>query len=421
MMTVEGLRQLCLGKKVYIWGAMIVGQGVCRALERNQISLEAFLDKSPSLQGIKALGYPIIKPEEVFGSVRGGKGFIITGSGHNSTEIGLLCEKAGLIQGKDFIFCEDLNRIDPSVDVAGMCNLKCISCPRGNTKQQPPAGLMSVTVYQKVLNKLIKEIPLLGSVQLYTWGEPLLNPELPEIIRITREAKVLSALSSNLNYGKNLEAVVAAKPDWFKVSCSGWAENYELTHTGGKWGLFVDNLQRLAEFRNSIHPEMQIVLNYHLYKHNTGEDYRKMESLCHELSMIFIPNHAYLYPLDSVMDFIDGRMLSPQAEETIPMLLMTLEEGLLSAKDRAYLPCPEERCLPINWDCRVRECGVFFQPFIADNFLDVSLSEIISRKKKSQLCIECKKRAIHQYTSVYLAEKRFDISENSLCPTVSNN
>ena len=410
MISAEKLRQLCVNKKVFIWGAMIVGQGVCRSLERNDIPVEAFMDRSLSLQGRKALGYPIIKPDDVFACVHDGRGIIIIGSGHNSPEIAGLCVKEGFTKDKDYILCEDLNDIDPSVDVAGMCNLRCISCPRGNEKHQPTAGFMSTATYKKVLEKLIREIPLLGSIQLYTWGEPLLNPELPEIITITREAKVLSAISSNLNYAKNLDAVVTARPDWFKISCSGWAENYERTHTGGKWKVFLSNLQKLAHLRDTLHPDMQIILNYHLYKHNTGEDYRSIEALCKDLSLIFIPNHAYLYPLDSVMDFVDGKELSPEAKETIPMLLMTLEEGITRARERSSLPCPEERCFPINWDCRVRECGVFFRPFVANNFLDTPLSEII-RRKKSGLCVECRKRAIHQYTSVYLTERRLDHQE----------
>jgi MoaA/NifB/PqqE/SkfB family radical SAM enzyme len=410
MISVEKLHQLCLNKKVFIWGAMIVGQGVCRSLERNGMPVEAFIDKSLSLHGRKALSYPIRRPDSVFACVRDGNGIIIIGSGHNSPEIAVLCAQEGFAEGKDYILCESLNDIDPSVDVAGMCNLKCISCPRGNEKQQPPVGFMTALTYKKVLDKLIREIPLLGSIQLYTWGEPLLNPELPAIVAITREAQVLSAISSNLNYAKNLDAVVAARPDWFKISCSGWAENYERTHTGGKWKVFLSNLQKLAHLRDILHPDMQIILNYHLYKHNTGEDYNRIEALCKDLSLIFIPNHAYLYPLDSVMDFVDGKELSPEAKKTLPMLLMTLEEGIAQARKRSALPCPEERCFPINWDCRVRECGVFFRPFVAENFLDTPLSEII-RRKKSGLCVECRKRAIHQFTSVYLAEKRLDHPE----------
>jgi MoaA/NifB/PqqE/SkfB family radical SAM enzyme len=385
---------------------MIVGQGVCRSLERIAIPVTLFLDSSVSLQGRKALGYEIRKPDEAFEEVRSGRGLIIAGSGHCDLEIGELCSKAGLKQGRDYILSRELNDIDPSIDVAGMCNLKCISCPRGNDSTQTTSGYMSAATYKRVLDKLIDEIPLLGSVQLYAWGEPLLNAELPEIILITREAKVLTAISTNLNYGRNLEAVVSARPDWIKVSCSGWGESYELTHTGGKWDLFLTNLHKLAELRDRIYPEMQITLNYHLYRQNIGEDYRRMEALCRELSLIFRPSPAYLYPADAVMDYIDGKELSPEANKTLPLLLMSLDEGIAKARERVAQPCPEERCLPINWDCSVRECGVYFRSFIVDNFMETPLTEIIKKKRKSRLCAECKKRGVHQFTAVYLAEKR---------------
>ncbi len=406
MITVEELKGFCSQKKVYIWGAMIVGQGVCRALERQGIPVEGFLDRSPSLQGKMALEYPIIDPQSVLGAVHNGEGVIITGSGHNSPEIAAICEKHGLKLGEHYILCSQLNDIDPSVDIAGVCNLRCISCPRGNEPVQPPAGFMSADIYRKVIHKLVREIPLLGSVQLYAWGEPLLNRELPEIIKTTRESQVLTALSSNLNHAPNLERVVAARPDWFKVSCSGWGRNYESTHTGGSWETFLANLKRLAQLRDTLHPGMQIILNYHLYNHNTGEDYQRIEALCDELSLIFIPNHAYLYPLDAIMDFVDGKELSAQAKETLPMLRMSLEEGISRAREQTALPCCEERTLPINWDGRVRTCGVFFRSFIQGSFLDTPLDEILRQKRGSQLCIDCKARGIQHFTSVYLAETR---------------
>jgi hypothetical protein len=408
MITVEQLYRLCANKKVFVWGAMIVGQGVCRSLERIGIHVESFLDSSLTLQGRSALGYKIGNPDDAFDLVRTGRGIIIAASGHWDLEIGDCCEKAGLRKGQDYILCRELNDIDPSVDVAGMCNLRCISCPRGNENKQPVKGLMNAETYKKVLDKLIKEIPLIGSVQLYAWGEPLLNPDLPEIIALTRKVSVLTAISSNLNYTKTLESVIAARPDWFKVSCSGWKETYELTHTGGRWDVFLSNMYKLSELRDAIHPEMQITVNYHLYKHNIGKDYRRMEDLCKQLSFIFRPSPAYLYPVDAVMDYIEGRDLSPEAQKTLPMLLMNLDEGIAKARERSYLPCPEERCFPINWDCSVRTCGVFFRPFIVKDYLSMPLAQILEIKKRNKLCIQCKKLGLHQFTGVYLPEKLID-------------
>ena len=68
---------------------------------------------------------------------------------------------------------------------------------------------------------------------MYIWGEPLLNPELPEIIKINKNLGIASGISSNLNAGKHLEDVIKASPAQIRVSVSGYGEKYyEITHKG---------------------------------------------------------------------------------------------------------------------------------------------------------------------------------------------
>ncbi len=403
--NIEDLKRIIAGKKVYIWGAMIVGQGVCRALERYNIPVAAFLDSSESLQGRLALGYPILPARKIIKEQPLDEQVIVVSSGHYDLEIEMNCIEAGLIKNTHYLMSYDLNDIDPSVDISGVCNLRCISCPRGNMKGHAAAGFMTSDEYRPVLSKLLRELPFLGSIQLYTWGEPLLNKHLPEIIRITSEARVLAALSSNLNVEGGYQEVVEAKPDWFKISASGFGESYEITHTGGKWSRFLRNVNELADLRERFHPDMQIVLNYHLYKHNIGDDYRNMEELCRRLGFIFRPSPAYLYPLDNVRDYVDGKPLSKEAGRTIELLLMGLDEGIAKSLLRKRNRCPEERCLPITWDRKVRFCGVYYRPYITDDFLSTPLEEILQKRIASDFCRECRERGLHQFTGVYLAEK----------------
>jgi len=403
--NLDTLKQEIAGKKLYIWGAMIVGQGVCRACERNGIAVDSFLDSNPAIQGQTALGYPILAPEALLG--KHADAVILIASGHYDLDIENICIAQGLIKNTHYIMTRELNDIDPSIDISGTCNLHCISCPRGNMSEHETSGMMSQEMYQRVLGKLLDELPFLGSIQLYTWGEPLLNKNLPAIIAHTRKAHVLTAISSNLNAKADYEAVIKAKPDWFKISTSGFGpETYEVTHTGGKWSTFITNLHTVVELRDQYHPEMQIVLNYHLYSHNTGEPYQKMEALCVELGLIFRPSPAYLYPLDLVRDYIDGKPLPPQAEKTLELLMMDLDEGIQRASLRKELPCPEERCLPIGWDGAVRFCGVYYKPLIAKSILTTTVAEIMQKRLSSDFCRECKKVGLHQFTGVYLAEKR---------------
>jgi len=398
------LQKIVTDKALYIWGAMIVGQGVCRALERHSLKVSGFLDSSSSLQGRTALGYPIFSPQAILQKPKD-RQVILISSGHYDLEIEQICQDAGLRKNTHYIMSYELNDVDPSVDISGTCNLRCISCPRGNFNHHSAGGFMSPEQYRPVLEKLLKELPFLGSIQLYTWGEPLLNKNLPEIIKITRESNVLTALSSNLNVGKGYKDVVSAKLDWFKISASGFEKSYELTHTGGKWGKFLKNLHLVADLREQYHPDMQVLLNYHLYKHNIGDDYQKMKALCDRLDFIFRPSPAYLYPLENVRDYIDGKPLSPEAEKTTELLLMGLNEGLEKARQRKDNRCPEERCLPITWDSKVRFCGVYYAPYICDDFLATPIEDIMKTRTSSTFCQECKKRGLHQFTGVYLSEK----------------
>lgn len=398
-------------RPVFIWGAMIVGQGVCRALERMDMAVHGFLDSSPAMQGQRALGYPVLAPHPTLAEAAAGRAFVIIGSGHHDLAIEADCVAHGLVKYRDYLPSRELNDVDPSVDISGTCNLRCVSCPQGNIAERPPIGFMTAIDYQRVLDKLLRELPFLGSVQLYTWGEPLLNPQLPEIIARTREAKVLTAISTNLKVARGLREVIAARPDWIKVSASGFGENYELGHTGGNWPRFLANLHTLAGLRDELHPGMQIILNYHLYRHSTGESYRQMRQLCDELGFIFRPNMAYLYSLDNVLDYVEGRPISAESHQTLDMLLMDIDEGIARAQQRKHLPCPEERCLPINWDRKVRFCGVYFKPSIADDFLETPLEEIMATRRDSDFCARCMGHGLHHYTAVYLEERILEDGE----------
>lgn len=405
LLSTTDLANLINGRQLYVWGASIVGSGTCRALERCGFPPVAFIDSSSRFNGKTSLGYQVLAPNAVLSvSTLRDNAFIIIASGHYEDEISELCKAAGLLPTKDFMSARELSPLDPSVDVSGLCNLRCISCPRGNYKEQPPRGFMSVDTYKQVLDKLLTELPFMGNIQLYAWGEPLLHPELAEIIRSTVDRGVLCAISTNLNIRKNFDEVIRARPDWIKVSTSGYGSPYETTHTGGDWDLLLSNLQQLSKLRQRFHPEMYVEVNYHLYRHNLGEEYQKMSNLCTDLGFIFRPNCAYLYPLDKVMDYCEGRELGPEAQKTLDMILLGIDEGLTRAHNQANLPCAEERCFPISWNLNVRSCGAYFWPTVAENYLTEPLSSIIKRRMKSGICTRCKRQALHRYTSVYLEE-----------------
>ena len=412
MMNPDELKKLVGGRTVFLWGASIVGFGVCRAVERNGIKPGGFIDSSKRLKGKSSLGYKVYLPDEILPDAAERKNkFIIITSGHYENEIENICIKAGLAKNMDFISARTICPLDPSIDISGICNLHCISCPRGNMHYQTPAGFMRIETYNKVLDKILKELPFVGNIQLYAWGEPLINPDVAQIIDATVKRHVLCAISTNLNIRTDLSAAIKAKPDWIKVSVSGYGKEYERTHTGGNWKLFFANIHKLKKLKEEFNPDMYVEVNYHLYKHNTGDQYKMIKELCEKLGFIFRPNPAYLYSLDNLLDYREGRPLSSEAVETLDMLLLAIDDGIARAEQQKLLPCAEERCFPINWNLNVRFCGAYFKPVLVDNFLETPLSEIIEKRNASVFCDKCKSYALHRFTSVYIQEKTLNSTD----------
>ena len=403
--VVDRLRREVQCRSLYIWGAGNQGRGLLRALERQGVAVSGFVDRSLAVRQSRPFGFEVKAPEDVLANNGQPRPFIVIASFFSERQIIDQCIDAGLQNEVDFMSYTAIKPFDYAIDISGVCNLRCSSCPRGDrSRVHPPKGFMSSEEFAKVIDKIVEEDPLAGSVQLYQWGEPLLNAEIGQIIAEAHRKGVLCAISSNLNEERNLTSAIAAKPDWFRLSVSGWGENYEKTHTGGLWELFYRNFNYLARLRNEHCPDMKTEVYYHLYKHNQGDDLKRIEELCRNVSFEFHPVYAYLISLDDVLDHLEGAPLPREAERVSSMLAIPLEEGMDRARCERNMECQTLRCIHINWDLSVSNCMMFYNKAhnrVADNFLTISLADISQRRKNSLLCKRCKAQALHRYCSVY--------------------
>ncbi|MDL2259356.1 radical SAM protein [Deltaproteobacteria bacterium OttesenSCG-928-K17] len=378
-----------------------------KALTRNGIKPKAFLDSSPRFADKKIRGLDVHHPDKILNEPGAAdKVFIITASGHWEDQLTNGCCRAGLTCGRDFLSFNDLVPIQPAIEISGVCNLRCQGCPRGNMTAHPPAGFMSAATYALVLDKLLKEIPLLGSVQLYTWGEPLLNREYYDILAETRRRDVLSVISTNLNLKLDIQRFVASGPGLVRLSASGWGKNYEMTHTGGSWDLFAANFKALARERREQNADFEVELYYHLYRHNRQDDYQRLKDMAEEAGFVFRPILGSLYPWDNIFKIINGEELTETAVKHQELLLAPIDGVIKEArKTSAERPCTQVRCFPINWDLTVLGCGGWYLPRLADNFLNTPLKELIKAKADSALCRRCANLAIHKINFTYMEDQ----------------
>lgn len=271
-----------------------------------------------------------------------------------------------------------------------------------------PAEFMSAETYGKVLDKVLQETPMVGLIQLYNWGEPMLNRELPQIIKMTHDRNVVCAISSNLNIKHDFEDVIAAAPDSFRVSISGNHQTYELTHNGGKWSRLMNNMKKLHLLRNKHCPEMQVEVTYHLYNDTTEEGYRFISGLCEELGFVFRSHMAGLLPLDNVEHYRDQEPLSREARATLGKLMLPIDEALRIAEGQSDTDCTVENTVLIDANLRVKHCGLYYSlddNIVSDNFLELPLGDFVKRRNKSSLCTRCKAGGLHRYCRVYTDER----------------
>jgi MoaA/NifB/PqqE/SkfB family radical SAM enzyme len=403
----HNLIKLIGNRNVFIWGARHEGYATRLALTRHDISTTGYIDSSPSLAGTSAFGLSITNPDNFFAGTSFQKAFIIVASGFFADEISERCIAEGWSKNTDFVVYGDLRRFNYQVDISGMCNLQCISCPRGNWPRHRKPGFMSVKTYECLVDKILRDDPWTAIITLYNWSEPLLNPALPDIINVTRQKGLLSAVSSNLAMTKDFENVVKAGPDWFRISNSGWGENYETTHTGARWDIFHANCRKLSEYRQRHHPEMIIEFFFHIYEHNR-QDFPKIQALCDELGFILRYRHAALAPLDNIKLVIDDKPLSAAAIKTRKLQFLSVEEVMDIARAERNRPCFYMDHLWIDWDLSIAHCMEWYDPalkLLDKDFMSASLDEIDNTRIGSEHCRQCMEKGIHRAYCVYGDEK----------------
>jgi MoaA/NifB/PqqE/SkfB family radical SAM enzyme len=109
------------------------------------------------------------------------------------------------------------------IDPCGECNLRCGFCPQ-STIGFHASGTMPMSDFERIAAQA-REMGGVKVVNLYGFGEPLLNPDTPEMLALARTFAERVTLTTNgtLLTGDVARAVVAAAPDYVRVSANSRA------------------------------------------------------------------------------------------------------------------------------------------------------------------------------------------------------
>ncbi len=120
-----------------------------------------------------------------------------------------------------------------SVEPSAVCQLRCPACPVGRSPLRLPHEFMPRDLWERVLAQ-IKDSAFV--IQFYFQGEPLLNKDLPQMIKEAHEAGLYTIVSTNAQAMTPdlANALVAAGLDRIIISMDGLTqETYEAYRVGG--------------------------------------------------------------------------------------------------------------------------------------------------------------------------------------------
>ena len=402
---------LAHNKRIYIFSVNLEGVGYAKLLSRQGYDVGGFIDSRDLPNGVKQ-GKPVIHPDRFFAKETASDVVVIITAKHRQTKRWAmdLCEQFGLRRHHSYFIATDLCDYLPTIEVAGLCNLRCISCNMGIPGANESGGLMSAATYEQILSKMQDEIPFLNSVYLYLWGEPLINPEIAEIIRITSRRGVACEISTNLINIKHLAEVVQAHPDVLVVPCSGIGENFELTRTGGKWETFQQNLydlRRLLDLHGNTDTVVRI--HYHMYKHNLQQDYDAIERLSAELGFQFLPVLAQIFPEYILRHVVYDEPIPQEMTRASDLLLYPIQDQLDYARRNASRNCFMIKVFPVvRWDGSVVQCSNLTFPTLTPNYLDTTLKVLLTERVDNKFCDTCMDHGMHRFFDVASTVKVVD-------------
>ena len=292
------------------------------------------------------------------------------------------------------------------IDVVGTCNLKCPSCPVGNTSQVKNAkGIMKPDQLNAILEKATKECEI-ESVNLFNWTDPLINPYLPELVRTIKKFRLPCMLSTNLNLLNEEDKLMKSEPDELRVSMSGYTQDtYSLNHRGGDINKVLENLDRLVAAKHRTGSRTPIVIYYHRYIGNLDEEF-KLREFATRRGIIFQTEWAYLMPVEKMIAFTyNDPSISPitdEDREVLERLVLPLNQGIAIAEHYRDQPCVlfhNQLAIDVQGNVSLC-CGIYDQSkYTVGNFLELPLSKINENKNNQNICKVCTQKGIHVYAS----------------------
>ncbi len=138
-----------------------------------------------------------------------------------------------------------------NIDPSNICNLHCLFCPVGTGELTHQRTFMSLGLYERILERLG---PSLIFLELYRYGEPLLNPAIVKMVSLaSHQYRIFCSISTNFAMRLSddmLRGLVESGLYKLIIAADDVEQShYERYRIGGQIDIVKHNLERLIQIK----------------------------------------------------------------------------------------------------------------------------------------------------------------------------
>jgi len=158
------------------------------------------------------------------------------------------------------------------VEPTTKCNLSCSLCPIGRGVLGRPSKHMTLGEFKGIVDDMEKWLLFLI---LWDWGEPLLNPELPDMIRYATDRDIRTVTSTNghfLGDEAYMEAILMSGLSTLIVAIdSEHGDKYQVYRRGGNLDKALSGLKALVDLKKRLGSDTLINMRMVVMRQNQHE------------------------------------------------------------------------------------------------------------------------------------------------------
>ncbi len=272
------------------------------------------------------------------------------------------------------------------VEPSNRCNLRCPLCATAHAMKRPK-GEMALDTFRELLGQITWKVKMLN---FDFAGEPLLNPDIFQMVRLAWERKIPSGFDTNaMLLERCVEEVLASELRFLRVSLDGTSQaSLEQFRVGARLERILEGVRLLCEGKRRLgqcHPEVSLQLIVMRQNEDEVEDYLR---LARELGVDWVVLKSLnLNPGDWLQEeerlrYADN--LLPRAQQ-FSRYVRTADGLAFRQELNSFCHFPVN-CAVVLWNGDVILCCVDFNgDYLAGNIFDEPLKAIWRGSKMREL------------------------------------